>query len=59
MNAFVHATRFETITDEDRMDELSHWFDGEAAKVVRLHQINPNHEEAYKEAVQELNVLFR
>ena len=59
MNAFVHATRHATITDEDRMDEMCHWFDGEAAKVVRLHQINPDHEQAYKEAIQELNVLFR
>ena len=59
MNAFAHATRHSTITDEDRMDEMSHWFDGEAAKVVRLHQINENHEQAYKEAIEELNTLFR
>ena len=59
MNAFVHATRHSTITDEDRMDEMSHWFDGEAAKVIRLHQINQNHEQAYKEAIDELNTLFR
>ena len=59
MNAFIHATRHATITDEDRMDEMCHWFDGEAAKVVRLHQINPDHERAYKEAIQELNALFR
>ena len=59
MNAFFHATRHATITDEDRMDEMCHWFDGEAAKVVRLHQINQDHEQAYKEVIKELDSLFR
>ena len=59
MNAFEHATRYSTINDEDRMDELIHWFSGEAEKVVRLHQLNPNHEEGYKDVKAELDALFR
>ena len=41
------------------MDEMIHWFSGEAAKVVRLHQINMNHEQAYKNVIAELDILFR
>ena len=59
MNAFEHATRYPTINDEDRMDEIIHWFSGEAEKVVRLHQLNPNHEEGYKDVKAELDALFR
>ena len=50
MRAFRNATRYPTITYEDKMDEMIHWFCGEAGKIVRLHQLNMNHEEAYKEA---------
>ena len=59
MNAFEHATRYSTINDEDRMDEIIHWFTGEAEKVVRLHQLNPNHEEGYRSVKAELDALFR
>ena len=59
MNAFEHATRYATIDDEDRMDELIHWFSGEAEKVVRLHQLNPDHEQGYKDVKAELDALFR
>ena len=41
------------------MDEMIHWFCGEAGKIVRLHQLNMNHEEAYKDACAELDSLFR
>ena len=59
MKAFEKATRYPTLTDEDRMDEIIHWFAGEAAKVVRLHQLNMNHQEAYKDVCIELDSLFR
>ena len=59
MNAFEHATRYPTINDEDRMDEIIHWFSGEAEKVVRLHQLNPNHEEGFRDVKAELDALFR
>ena len=59
MKAFEKATRYSTLTDEDRMDEMIHWFAGEAAKVVRLHQLNMNHQEAYKDVCTELDSLFR
>ena len=59
MNAFEHATRYPTINDEDRMDEIIHWFSGEAEKVVRLHQLNPDHEEGYRDVKAELDALFR
>ena len=59
MKAFEKATRYPTLTDEDRMDEIIHWFAGEAAKVVRLHQLNMNHQEAYRDVCIELDSLFR
>ena len=59
LNAFRHATRHQTITDEDRMDELVHWFSGDALKVVRLHQLDPNPSSGYRKVIEELDALFK
>ena len=60
MVMFEEVTNQSTITSQDKLREMMHWFDGNPKKIIMYHRIKPQNtpDIAFKDAKSELDKLF-